>query len=78
MLIAADLTATFCVAATGAWYRPPNTYGAKAQVMLRTGLLLAAFIIPDQLFFGHLDGDYVHDWQPAKFAAIEARWHDEL
>ncbi len=27
--------------------------------------------------FGHLNGDYVHRWQPAKFAAIEARWHDE-
>jgi cytochrome d ubiquinol oxidase subunit I len=25
----------------------------------------------------HLVGDYVHDFQPAKFAAIEGRWHDE-
>jgi len=24
-----------------------------------------------------LNGDYVHDKQPAKFAAIEGRWHDE-
>jgi cytochrome d ubiquinol oxidase subunit I len=24
-----------------------------------------------------LAGDYVHDYQPTKFAAIEARWHDE-
>jgi cytochrome d ubiquinol oxidase subunit I len=24
-----------------------------------------------------LAGDYVHDHQPAKFAAIEGRWHDE-
>jgi len=30
-----------------------------------------------QLFFGHLNGDYVHNDQPAKFAAIEGRWHDE-
>jgi len=29
------------------------------------------------LFFGHLNGDYVHNYQPAKFAAIEGRWHDE-
>jgi cytochrome d ubiquinol oxidase subunit I len=29
------------------------------------------------MFLGHLNGDYVHDRQPAKFAAIEARWHDE-
>ena len=27
--------------------------------------------------FGHLVGDFVHDYQPAKFAAIEGRWHDE-
>ena len=45
--------------------------------MLRMGLFLAAAIVPVQLFFGHLTGDYVHDYQPAKFAAIEARWHDE-
>jgi cytochrome bd ubiquinol oxidase subunit I len=30
-----------------------------------------------QLFFGHLNGDYVHERQPAKFAAIEGRWQDE-
>ena len=45
--------------------------------MLRMGLYLAAILVPAQLFFGHLTGDYVHDYQPAKFAAIEARWHDE-
>lgn len=45
--------------------------------MLRMGLFLAAGLVPVQLFFGHLNGDYVHEKQPAKFAAIEARWHDE-
>jgi cytochrome d ubiquinol oxidase subunit I len=45
--------------------------------MLRMGLFLAALLIPVQLVFGHLVGDYVHDYQPAKFAAIEGRWHDE-
>ena len=34
-------------------------------------------MLPVQLFFGHLNGDYVHNDQPAKFAAIEGRWHDE-
>jgi cytochrome d ubiquinol oxidase subunit I len=33
--------------------------------------------VPIQIVLGHLTGDYVHDHQPAKFAAIEARWHDE-
>ena len=45
--------------------------------MLRMGLYLAAVLVPVQMFFGHLNGDYVHDFQPAKFAAIEGRWHDE-
>ena len=45
--------------------------------MLRMGLFLSAILVPVQLFFGHLTGDYVHDYQPAKFAAIEGRWHDE-
>ncbi len=34
-------------------------------------------IIPVQLFFGHLTGEYVLHHQPAKFAAIEARWQTE-
>jgi cytochrome d ubiquinol oxidase subunit I len=41
------------------------------------GLYLAAILVPMQLLFGHLAGDYVHNEQPAKFAAIEGRWHDE-
>ena len=45
--------------------------------MLQMGLYLAAVLMPAQLFFGHLTGDYVHDKQPVKFAAIEGRWHDE-
>ena len=77
MLLAAYLTGSFCVASTGALYRLRRIYADEAQVMLRMGLSLAAILLPIQLIFGHLNGDYVHRWQPAKFAAIEARWHDE-
>jgi cytochrome d ubiquinol oxidase subunit I len=77
MLLAAYLTGAFCVAATGAWYLLRRTYHAEAHTMLRMGLGLAAVLVPIQIFFGHLNGDYVHDYQPAKFAAIEGRWHDE-
>ena len=45
--------------------------------MLRMGLYLAALLLPLQFVFGHLCGEYVHDLQPAKFAAIEGRWQDE-
>jgi cytochrome d ubiquinol oxidase subunit I len=77
MLLASYLTGAFCVAATGAWYLLRREFHAEARIMLRMGLYLAAILVPIQLFFGHLTGDYVHDDQPAKFAAIEARWHDE-
>jgi cytochrome d ubiquinol oxidase subunit I len=77
MLLASFLTGTFCVAATGAWYLLRREFTAEAQIMLRMGLYLAAILVPVQILFGHLTGDYVHNYQPAKFAAIEARWHDE-
>jgi cytochrome d ubiquinol oxidase subunit I len=77
MLIAAYLTGAFCVAATGAWYRLNDKFAVEGMLMLRMGLFLAAILVPVQLFMGHLNGDYVHERQPAKFAAIEGRWHDE-
>jgi cytochrome d ubiquinol oxidase subunit I len=77
MLLASYLTGTFCVAATGAWYVLRRQFNSEARVMLHMGLYLAAVLLPIQLFFGHLVGDYVHDRQPVKFAAIEGRWHDE-
>jgi len=41
------------------------------------GLGLAAVLVPLQFFFGHLTGDYIHNYQPVKFAAVEGRWVDE-
>src|SRR5271154_103526 len=77
MLFAAYLTGAFCVAATGAWYVLRGRFAAEARIMLRMGFFLAAVLVPAQIFFGHLTGDYVHNSQPVKFAAIEGRWHDE-
>ena len=74
MLLAAFLTTGMCVAATGAWYVLRDVHRAEARVMLHWGLGLVAVLIPIQLFFGHLTGVYVLKHQPAKFAAIEARW----
>src|ERR1700731_129555 len=71
MMLAAYLTGAFCVAATGAWYLLRNKYHAEARIMLGMGLFLAAVLVPIQIFFGHLTGDYVHEYQPPKFAAIE-------
>jgi cytochrome d ubiquinol oxidase subunit I len=71
------MTGAFCVAATGAWYLRQGKCPGEAKVMFRMGLGLAYVLTPLQMFFGHLTGDYVHDYQPAKFAAIEGRWNDE-
>jgi cytochrome d ubiquinol oxidase subunit I len=77
MFLATFLTTGMCVAATGAWYVLRGIHRAEARVMLHWGLGLVAVIIPVQLFFGHLTGEYVLKYQPAKFAAIEARWKNE-
>ena len=77
MLFASFLTTGMSVAATGAWYLLRRTYSEEGRVMLRWGLGLVAVIIPVQMFFGHLTGEYVLHHQPAKFAAIEARWQTQ-
>src|ERR1700694_4667682 len=77
MLFASYLTGAFCVAATGAWYLLRKEYHAEARIMLRMGLGLAAVLMPIQLLFGHLTGEYVNTYQPSKMAAIEGRWNDE-
>src|SRR5712691_5127369 len=61
MLLGAYLTGAFCVAASGAWYLLRKKSQAEARIMLRMGLFLAAVLLPIQIWFGHLCGDYVHD-----------------
>jgi cytochrome d ubiquinol oxidase subunit I len=77
MLLGAFLTTGMCIIATGAWYVLRRIHPAEARLMLNWGLGLVALLIPLQLYVGHLTGDYVHRHQPAKFAAIEARWVSE-
>jgi cytochrome d ubiquinol oxidase subunit I len=77
MLFAAFLTTGMSVVAAGAWYTLRGVHRAEARTMLHWGLALVALFIPVQLFFGHLTGKYVHQYQPAKFAAIEARWRTQ-
>jgi hypothetical protein len=43
----------------------------------RIQLDAGAPLIVLQLFFGHLNGKYVYELQPPKFAAIEARWESQ-
>lgn len=77
MMLAAYISSSFCVAAAGAWYVLRGDAVPEGRAMVSMGLRLAAILVPVQLFFGHLVGDFVHDRQPAKFAAIEGRWNNE-
>jgi cytochrome d ubiquinol oxidase subunit I len=77
MLLAVFLTTSMCVIATGAWYLLRGIHRDDARAMMHWGLGLAAVLVPIQLIMGHLNGEYVVHHQPAKIAAIEARWHDE-
>jgi cytochrome d ubiquinol oxidase subunit I len=77
MLLASYLTGAFCVAATGAWYLLRHEFTPEARIMVRMGLGLASVLLPVQLLFGHLNGEYIVHYQPSKMAAIEARWRSE-
>ena len=77
MLLGAYLTTAFCIAATGAWYLLRRIHDIDAKIMLNMGLGLAAVIIPAQIVFGHLAGEYTAKYQPSKFTAIEGRWQTE-
>ncbi len=77
MLLAAYLTTAFCVAATGAWYMLRTSYLHEARIMLKSGIITAFVLVPIQMYFGHLSGEYTANHQPSKFTAIEGRWETE-
>jgi cytochrome bd ubiquinol oxidase subunit I len=77
MLLAAFLTTGMSVIATGAWHMLRGHHLPEARMMLHWGLGLVAVLIPVQMVFGHLTGLLVLHYQPAKFAAIEARWQTQ-
>jgi cytochrome bd ubiquinol oxidase subunit I len=77
MLLATFLTTAMCIAAAGAWYLLRNRHLSESRIMLRWGLGLTAILIILQIVIGDISGKYIYRYQPAKFAAIEARWHPE-
>jgi cytochrome d ubiquinol oxidase subunit I len=74
MLIASGLTAAFLVAGLSSycWLRGNRTPAIAAA--LRTGVMLAAILIPIQIFVGDLHGLNTLEHQPQKVAAMEALW----
>ncbi len=77
MLIASGLTVAFLLAGISA-YRWLRGDRAKAvQASLRTGLYVAAVLIPLQIVVGDLHGLNTLHHQPAKIAAMEGIWETQ-
>jgi cytochrome d ubiquinol oxidase subunit I len=74
MLIASGLTCAFLIAGLSAyrWLRRDRTPDVMAA--LRTGVVVAAALIPLQIVVGDLHGLNTLQHQPAKVAAMEGNW----
>jgi len=74
MLLASGLTCAFLVAGLSAYRWLRGDRGADVAVALKTGVGIAAVLIPVQIFVGDLHGLNTLKHQPAKVAAMEANW----
>ena len=77
MVLAAFLTTATVVGGIGAAYLLRGVHLDKARVMLRCALAFIAITAPVQILVGDMHGLEVRENQPAKLAAIEARWDTE-
>lgn len=77
MLLASGLTAAFLVAGLSAYRWLRGERGGDVRGALRAGVLVAALLIPVQIFLGDLHGLNTLEHQPAKVAAMEGVWQDE-
>ncbi|MCB1496014.1 MAG: cytochrome ubiquinol oxidase subunit I [Bauldia sp.] len=74
MVLAAYITTSFVVIATGARYLLAGTHKEHAMTMLKMGIGLAVVLVPAQIIAGDESGRDVLKYQPEKLAAIEAKW----
>jgi cytochrome bd ubiquinol oxidase subunit I len=74
MLLASGLTCAFLIAGLSAWRWLRNDRGPDVLAALRTGIAVAALLIPVQIFVGDMHGLNTLKHQPAKVAAMEANW----
>ena len=77
MLIASGLTVAFLLAGISAYRWLQHDRGADVRAGLRTGLLVAAVLIPIQIVVGDLHGVNTLHHQPAKIAAMEGIWETQ-
>lgn len=74
MLLASGLTAAFLVAGLSAWRWLKGDRAPAVLATLRTGVFVAAALIPLQIFAGDMHGLNTLEHQPAKVAAMEGHW----
>ena len=77
MMLASGLSVAFLLAGISAYRWLQNDRGAEVMAGLRTGVCLAAMLIPVQIFVGDLHGVNTLKHQPAKIAAMEGIWHTQ-
>lgn len=77
MLVASGLTVAFLLAGIAAYRYLKGDRNGNNILELKTGVYLAALLIPLQIFLGDLHGLNTLKHQPAKVAALEAIWHTE-
>ncbi len=74
MLLASGLTAAFLVAGISAYRWLKQDRDPAVLTALKTGVYLAAILIPIQIFVGDLHGLNTLEYQPQKVAAMEGLW----
>ncbi len=77
MLLASGLTASFLMAGISAYRWLKNDRAKDVMASLRTGVTVAALLIPVQIFVGDLHGLNTMQYQPAKLAAMEGIWETQ-
>jgi cytochrome d ubiquinol oxidase subunit I len=77
MLIASGLTVGFLLAGISAFRWLRNDRGEDVMATLKTGVYLAALLIPLQIVVGDLHGLNTLHHQPAKIAAMEGIWQTQ-
>ena len=77
MMLASGLTVAFLVAGISAYRWLRNDRGAEVMAALKTGVYLAAVLIPLQIIAGDLHGLNTLKHQPAKLAAMEGIWETQ-
>ena len=77
MLLASGLTASFLIAGISAYRLLRGDQSRAVSHAIRTAVILAAVLIPLQIFAGHEHGLNTKQYQPAKLAAMEGAWETQ-